>query len=150
MSPFHTRPPRRARTADRRRAGQSLVEFALILPAVIVVAFGIVQIILLLRADGAVADLARQDVQKVALLGQCEGSCLQDLTGRTGLVAAAVHVAVTATGADGTDHALPAAYGDDVTVRVTYDYDVAVPIMGHLQRTLGATATQVSTAFRGS
>jgi len=57
---------------------------------------------------------------------------------------------VTAAGADGTNHALPATYGDDVVVQVTYDYGLDIPFLGHLQRTLGASATQVSTTFQGS
>ena len=140
---------RRSLASRQALGGQSLVEFALILPAVIVVAFGIVQLIFLLRTDGAVSDLAHQDVQEVALLGQCDGTCLQDLIGRLGLSPGAVQIDVTALGADGTAHALPAAYGDDVVVQVTYTYGFDVPLLGHQQRALGATATQVSTAAQG-
>ncbi len=130
--------------------GQSLVEFALMLPALVLVCFGIVQLILMLRADSTVADLARQESQQVALNGRCEGSCLQTLIDHAGLSTAALHVVVTAANADGTAHALPATYGDDVVVQVTYDYGLDIPFLGHLQRTLGASATQVSTTFPGS
>ncbi len=153
--PSHSRvpaPPPRAQGRRRARGqrGQALVEFALMLPALVVVCFGIVQIILMLRADSAVADLARQASQKVALDGRCEDSCLRTLIDRTGLAPAALHLAVTATGADGMGHALPATYGDDVVVQVTYDYGLDIPFLGHLQRTLSASATQVSTTFQGS
>jgi len=143
-------PQAQGRRRAHRQQGQALVEFALMLPALVVVCFGIVQIILMLRADSAVADLARQASQKVALEGRCEDSCLQTLIDRTGLAPAALHIVVTAAGADGTGHALPATYGDDVVVQVTYDYGLDIPFLGHLQRTLGASATQVSTTFQGS
>lgn len=143
-------PPGGGHGRARGQQGQALVEFALMLPALVMVCFGIVQIILMLRADSAVADLARQASQKVALDGRCEDSCLRTLIDRTGLAPAALHITVTATGADGTGHALPATYGDDVVVQVTYDYGLDIPFLGHLQRTLGASATQVSTTFQGS
>jgi len=120
--------------------GQSLVEFALILPALILLVFGGVQLLLMVRADSAVGHLAQQDAQTIAVTGDCAAACLAALTTTAGLNPAALLVEVSAHTGD-TVHPLPAVWGDTIAVAASYRYSFDVPLLGHLDRQITTVAS---------
>src|SRR5579859_4747708 len=90
----------------RRRtitSGQALVEFALMLPIFLFVVFGVVQLIFILRADGAVHDVARQAVRLVAVAGSETGAVdtsVQHLASTEGLTPHQLIVQVSTVSSD--------------------------------------------------
>jgi Flp pilus assembly protein TadG len=149
-----------------RQDGQALVEFALMLPVFLFVVFGVVQLIFILRADGAVQDVARQTARLAATAGGETSSVdasTQQLAAMEGLDPRDLIVQISTTGSDGATQlgsphaadavaqvpAQPAAYNAPVSVSLTYTYGVNVPLWGHQTVTLLANATATSAAFGG-
>lgn len=144
--------------------GQSLVEFALVLPTFLVVVFVLVQIILLLRAEGAVGTLATDVARRVAHSGAETARLDADLpawAGAAGLTPNQTVVRVTTTAADhsvqaGDEHALtsapahpapPGVFDADVTVTLRYTYLMDVPLLGQRSFVLTAQARQTNTYY---
>ena len=123
---------------NRGRAGQALVEFALILPVLLLVLLGTVEFGRMCTAQNAVTNAAREGVRR-GVLATSSAADVQALV--TGLLASAgintdkVAVAVQNVGTA----YLP---GADVTVTVDYEYE---PLVGDILG-LGTSLTLTSTS----
>ncbi len=99
-----------ARTAQ---AGQAVVEFAVLLPVLLLLTFGILQFGLVLNAQLALTEGVREGVQ-VAATGAAGPAVTSAVSGNAGMVQD-LQVSV-------------ASAGNDVTVTATGDYPVLVPL----------------------
>src|SRR3954454_15682927 len=126
---------RRSRLAagGRPDGGQAAVELALVLPLVFVVLLGVVQVLLVGRAQIAVIHAAREGARAAAVAADPVGEGTAAATAAAGLDAQRLSVAV----ADG---------GDTVTVTVRYVVPTDVPLVGVLigDATVTGTATMRS------
>jgi Flp pilus assembly protein TadG len=119
---------------DRSRAGSAVVEFALVLPLVLVVALSLVQVGLLVRDRLMVEAAARAGARAAAVEAD------EDAV-RAAALAAAPDLDATLAGVE---IARQGTQGDPVTVSVSYDEVVHVPLIGWLFGSsirLDATAT---------
>ncbi len=146
--------------------GQALVEFALLLPVFLFIVFGVVQLIFLLRADGAVHDVARQTARLAALAGSETAGVDQSarrLAILEGLDPRVLSVQITTVGGDGSAQpgpahpldvaaqapAAPAAYNADIQVTLTYAYTLDFSLWGRQTYSITANAAATSAAFGG-
>jgi Flp pilus assembly protein TadG len=119
---------------DRSQAGSAVVEFALVLPLVLVVALSLVQVGLLVRDRLMIEAAARAGARAAALEAD------EDAV-RAAALAAAPDLDATLAGVE---IARQGTQGDPVTVSVSYDEVVHVPLIGWLFGSsirLDATAT---------
>ena len=119
---------------ERSQAGSAVVEFALVLPLVLVVALSLVQVGLLVRDRLLIEAVARAGARAAAVEAD------EDAV-RSAALAAAPDLDPTLTSVE---IARQGTQGDPVTVSVVYDEVVRVPLIGWLFRSsikLDATAT---------
>jgi Flp pilus assembly protein TadG len=119
---------------ERRQTGSAVVEFALVLPLVLVVALSLVQVGLLVR-DRLLIEAAARAGARTAAVDADEGAV------RAAALAAAPELDPTHTGLE---IARQGTQGDPVTVSVSYEEIVRVPLIGWLFGSsirLDATAT---------
>jgi Flp pilus assembly protein TadG len=119
---------------ERSQAGSAVVEFALVLPLVLVVALSLVQVGLLVRDRLLIEAVARAGARAAAVEAD------EDAV-RAAALAAAPDLDPTHTSVE---IARQGTQGDPVTVSVVYDEVVRVPLIGWLFRSsiqLDATAT---------
>jgi Flp pilus assembly protein TadG len=119
---------------DRSQAGSAVVEFALVLPLVLVVALSLVQVGLLVR-DRLLIEAAARAGARVAAIEADESAV------RAAALAAAPDLDPRLAGVE---IARQGTQGDPVTVSITYDEVVRVPLIGWLFASsirLDATAT---------
>lgn len=132
--------PRRGISNKRRRArevGQSLAEFAIVVPIFLILVFGIVDFSLGLKAWLTVTNASREGA-RVLVLGQ---TCSQ-VTTATDNVAASLHPQVTVTITPSTCTGVT---GDAMSVTVTYKYTSVTPL-GHFAQLLTGPITMSSTS----
>ena len=150
-----TRRPTTARTAlahlRRGDRGAAAVEFALLVPILLIVVFGIVDFGLLMNSSSLVSNAAREGARVGSLEGTQKASedaakaAMTGLIGTipgpgTGLVAACSTggaTPATCTGWTGTSGTTAAPAGGTVTVTITYNYTWLTPIV----RLLGFKST---------
>ena len=108
-----------------RERGQSLVEFALVLPVFLILIFGIVDFGLGLRAWITITNAAREGARVGAVRGDCEAIENQVISTSGGLITSADQITIEPADCDGTA-------GDSVRVTVEYEYDLITPLGGML------------------
>jgi Flp pilus assembly protein TadG len=113
--------PRRARSR-RREEGQALVEFALVLPVILLVLVGIVQFGLMFYTYIDLTSATRDAARRVAV----SRSTGAGLTQARQVVADATTAVNSANATVTLTPGGPWQAGDDVTVRVTYPYSLDV------------------------
>ena len=107
---------------DRSQAGSAVVEFALVLPLVLVVALSLVQVGLLVR-DRLLIEAAARAGARTAAVDADEGAV------RAAALAAAPELDPTHTDLE---IARQGTQGDPVTVSISYEEIVRVPLIGWL------------------
>lgn len=113
----------------RRERGQSLVEFALVIPLFLVLLFGIIDFGLGLKSWIAITNSARESARYAAI--GCAGGAIDSTavierakTTATGLTEDRVNVAV--------ENCDAGSAAESVIVTVSYDYDMITPLGGLL------------------
>jgi len=104
----------------QRQLGSAVVEFALVLPLVLIVVLGLVQVGLVVRDRLLVEEAARPGA--AALQDDPAAIASAALAAGAGLDAGLIQVATLRDGSR----------GDPVTVRITYDEPFRVPLVGWL------------------
>ena len=132
-------PTRGARRNHRRsrQLGQSLAEFAIVVPIFLIVVFGVVDFSLGLKAWLTITNASREGA-RVLVLGQ---TCTQ-VTNQTKTVAASLSPPVTVTITPGSCSGVT---GDAMSVTVTYQYSSVTPL-GHFAQLLTGPITMSSTS----
>ena len=140
--PAHSRPVDRNRKWARNR-GQSLVEFAIILPVFLMIAFGTIDFGLAFDASIGVSNAAREG----ARLGATQPSTsaitarVQEVAGRLNNANLSVTVSCkTSGGAACPGGVAGATTGGSIVVRVTYSYHLMTPIAFGTAIPLASTA----------
>jgi Flp pilus assembly protein TadG len=127
--------PKRRRRG--RQLGQSLAEFAIVVPIFLIVVFGVVDFSLGLKAWLTVTNASREGA-RVLVLGQ---TCSQ-VTTQAQNVASSLHPQVTVTITPSTCTGVS---GDAMSVKVSYTYTSVTPL-GHLAQLLTGPITMSSTS----
>ena len=122
----------RERRAGRQR-GSAVVEFALVLPLVLIVVLGLVQVGLVVRDRLLVESAARAGARAAALQDDPAAIEAAALAAGAGLDAGLVQVGTLRDGSR----------GDPVTVRITYEDPFRVPLVGWL---VGSGVTMTASA----
>ncbi|MGZ4131698.1 MAG: TadE/TadG family type IV pilus assembly protein [Actinomycetota bacterium] len=117
----------------RSERGSAVVEFALVLPLVLVVVLGLVQVGLVARDRLLVEAAARAGARAAAVDPDDAAIAETALAAAPGLDPALASVSVVRAGAR----------GDPVTVRIVYDDPVRVPLVGWL---VGSGVTMTASA----
>jgi Flp pilus assembly protein TadG len=155
----------------RRHAqhGQSLLEFALVLPVLLVVGFAFVELLLVFKAQGTLTSVATAAVHHAALAGGETAdvdTAIASLALQNGLAPGLVRVRIDTTGGAGRWHWAdwhdlpagaersawyppPAVYNSDVTVHLTYADAFTLPFLGPQTRTISADASEASQMTAG-
>ena len=107
---------------DRSQTGSAVVEFALVLPLVLIVALSLVQVGLLVRDRLLIEAAARAGARAAAV--EPDATAIRDAAvgAAPGLDASSMTVGVARAGTQ----------GDPVTVSITYDDPMRVPFIGWL------------------
>jgi Flp pilus assembly protein TadG len=126
-------PPRRRRAISGADRGTATVEFALVLPLLLVMCLALVQVGLLARDRLLVEAVARAGAREAALQADQAAIRAAALAAGPGLEPEAVTIGVTRAGS----------VGDPVTVEVTYAEPIRVPFVDWL---FGATVTMATSA----
>jgi Flp pilus assembly protein TadG len=132
--------PTRGVTRKRRRGrqlGQSLAEFALVVPIFLIIVFGVVDFSLGLKAWLTITNASREGA-RVLVLGQ---TCTQ-VTDQTKTVAASLSPPVMVTITPGSCSGVT---GDAMSVTVTYRYSSVTPL-GRFTQLLTGPITMSSTS----
>src|SRR5215510_1850905 len=117
---MRTRPERRGGSSGRSRdRGSATVEFALVLPLVLVVVLGLVQVGLVIRDRLLVEAAARAGARAAAIQDDPAAIEVAAMVAAPGLDAARADVAVARSGSR----------GDPVTVHIVYDDPFRVPFI---------------------
>jgi Flp pilus assembly protein TadG len=119
---------------DRSQSGSAVVEFALVLPLVLVVALSLIQVGLLVRDRLLIEAAARAGARAAAVEPDADGVRAAALAAAPDLDPTLVDVEIARQGTQ----------GDPVTVSIRYDEVVHVPLIGWLFGSsirLDATAT---------
>lgn len=127
--------PRRRRRS--RQLGQSLAEFAVVVPIFLIVAFGIVDFSLGLKAWLTITNASREGA-RVLVVGE---TCSQVTTAADN-VASSLHPQVAVTISPSTCTGVT---GDPMSVTVTYKYTSVTPL-GHFAQLLTGPITLSSTS----
>jgi len=132
----------RSRPGDRQR-GQSLVEFALVMPLFLILLFSIVDFGMGLRAWITITNSARE-AARLGAVGATQANIQQRAaTTSDGLVGAG---AVTVTGC--VNCGSGGHSGDEVTVTVPYDYQYITPLGNFVQGITGALHFSATSKMR--
>ncbi len=143
------------------RRGQSLIEFAFVLPVLLLILFAFMQLLLVLGADGALATVANAAAHQAALAGGETAAVdaeIVSLAQQNRLDPSLVRVQVVTDGGAGTWHAADghdlaggsnpypplASYNGTVTVHLSYAYPRTLPFVPALSWTLVADASENS------
>lgn len=130
---------RRAGTLVRRERGQSIVEFALVLPVLLIIVLGMVQFALVYHAK----DVASTAAQEGARMAASEGRTLADAEARTREVLEA------GLGGNADGFAITAQLdGETVVVRTEGQYSLIIPWVTGRSITIEATAETRQEGFR--
>ena len=119
---------------DRRQIGSAAVEFALVLPLVLVMALALVQVGLLVRDRLLVESAARAGARAAAVEADTGAIRAAALAAAPGLDSSLTTVQITRDGGQ----------GDPVSVSIGYDEQIRVPLIGWLFATsvrMDVTAT---------
>ncbi len=116
-----------------RQRGSAVVEFALVLPLVLIVVLGLVQVGLVVRDRLLVESAARAGARAAALQDDPAAIATAALAAGAGLDAGLVQVGTVRDGSR----------GDPVTVRITYEDLFRVPLVGWL---VGSGVTMTASA----
>ena len=120
--------PAGGKARRRRERGQSLVEFALVLPIFLLVVFAIVDFGMGFRAWISVTNAAREGARVGAVRGTCDAIRTQVKNTSGGLVNSDGQVTIKSPTVDDCDTSA----GEDIEVIVTYDYQLVSPLGGML------------------
>jgi len=115
----------RIKRKGRSERGQSLLEFALVLPVFLVLVFGIIDFGLGLRAWISITNSAREGARIGAVRGTCDEIRQQVKDTSGGLVTSDDQIEITPEDCVWTA-------GESVTVTVSYEYDLITPLGGML------------------
>ena len=158
---------RRCRGRPRRHhapaAGQAMVEFALVVPIILLAGYGLVWVIGLAHTKGQVQQTATTVVETVASTGGYTslgvGSRLAGLARLAGLQPAQLHLNLIdqqgtthdlGTAAAPSTESISLAYNAPVTITCTYDDQETVPMLGQRVMVLPGAATMRSLYGTGS
>lgn len=134
-----SRAKRRAWTVARRERGQSIVEFALVLPVLLIIVLGMVQFALVYHAK----DVATTAAQEGARMAASEGRTLADGEARTREVLEA------GLGGNADGFAITARVdGETIVVRTQGQYSLIIPWVTGRAITIEATAETRQEGFR--
>jgi Flp pilus assembly protein TadG len=131
-----------SRFRRRHSRGQTLVEFALILPIFILVLVGIFDMGRAVYAYNTISNAAREAV-RLAIVDQNTTAVTDEAIGRAsglGLTAPDITVAFKTADLAG-DCSAPYGVGCVAVVTVEYEYNAATPIIGNLVGTIEMSAT---------
>ena len=151
------------RRQDARR-GQSVVEFALVLPILLAVLFIFTELLLVFRAQGTLTSVASAAAHNAALAGGETAGVDADiarLAQQNSLAPDVVRVRIDTDGGAGSWHWAdwhdlpasadrsawyppPASYNRDLAVHLTYAYPMALPFLGSRTWTIPADASEAS------
>jgi len=116
----------RMRTIGRSQDGQAMVEFALVLPVLLLLIFGIIQFGILFNNYVTLTDAVRAGARQAAVsrtvpdpVAATESRLKKSAAGLD-----ADDLVITVTPYDPTDGTATWAQGGDVTVKATYPYDI--------------------------
>jgi Flp pilus assembly protein TadG len=141
----------RVRRADKRRSGQALVEFALILPVIVLVVFALFDLGRAVFTYNTLSQSARA-AARTAIVNQTNGDVEQaaiDTGASLGLVGDDIDVcfktdtsSVTSC-SGGTACASPLVVGCLAVVVVQVDYSAMTPIIGNIIGTIAMSSTSI-------
>lgn len=129
----------RFRSRKCKASGQAVVEFALILPVLMLVLMGVLEFGLVFMRQNALTNAAREGVRQAILPSTTENdveTLVDSLLSGAGIDPADVTVTVTNEGATGNP-------GDDVTVVVQYDHSILTGTILGLGTTINLSNTCV-------
>jgi len=136
-----------SRLRRRERRGQTLVEFALILPIFILVLVGIFDMGRAVYAFNTISNSAREGMRTAIVDQNVTAITDRAVQHATGLVSATDVTVTFEDVSSGTTHDSCADFsngckiGWKVTVTVDYDYNAATPVIGNLVGTIGMQST---------
>ena len=127
-----------------RYAGQSMVEFALVLPMFLLLIFGVLDFGRAVYADSTITNAAREGA-RFAIITPFPTSAVQAKVQQYAatLSIPTSDVSVSCVTADGTNNCQNAQAGDQVTVAVTYTY---VPVVVNIADFTGPSLTMTAQA----
>jgi Flp pilus assembly protein TadG len=131
-------------SGDRQR-GQSLMEFALVLPLFLILFLSIVDFGWALRAWITVTNSAREGARLGAVSAGCDAIKSRTVSTSAGLLTTS-NVAVSVSPQDLGD--CKGNSGDELTVSVTYDYNYITPLGNFVQTLGGPLHMVVSSSMR--
>jgi Flp pilus assembly protein TadG len=131
----------RRRRGTRRDKGQSIVEFALIFPVLIILLIAIFDLGRLVFAYNDITNAARQGA-RTAIVDQGGSAAENRVIGMgTSLNLTATDVDITYIEADGTDCPTPKTLACQVVVTVRYAWTPITPVIGNIVGPMTVTAT---------
>jgi Flp pilus assembly protein TadG len=121
----------------KNHKGQSLVEFAIILPLLLLLVIGIIEFGMMLNSYLAINNAAREGA-RAGIVGSRNDE-IQNLILSTSPALDAQNLKITITPSDGSRKS-----GDTLTVAVTYNYYFTIPILGGIFNNAVPLNAQVS------
>lgn len=121
----------------RNQKGQSLVEFAIILPLLLLLVMGIIEFGMMLNSYLAINNAAREGA-RAGIVGSRNNE-IQNSILSTSPALDAQNLIITITPSDGSRKS-----GDTLTVKVTYNYYFTIPILGNIFNSVVPLNVQVS------
>lgn len=134
-------------TSRSRERGQSLVEFALLLPVLIIILMGIFDLGRVVFAYNSMTNAAREGA-RLGIVNQSEAMIKDRAIAQGRLIdtdpsAVDVFISDATSAPDADDCAAAVRVGCNVTVRYVTDFDAITPIIGALIGTITLTAESV-------
>lgn len=109
----------------RNQKGQALVEFAIILPVILLMVMGIVQFGMMLNSYLSITNAAREGA-RVGIIGSTNTEIRDAITGTSPSLQPEKMI-ISITPSESTRNS-----GDTLTVSINYDYELTVPIISNL------------------
>jgi Flp pilus assembly protein TadG len=119
------------------KKGQSLVEFAVILPILLFLVMAIIEFGMMLNASLAINNAAREGA-RAGIVGSCNTE-IQALIMSISPSLDSENLFITITPSDGSRRS-----GDTLTVKIVYNYHLTVPIISNIFNNVAALNAQVS------
>lgn len=148
--PVHIGKTMRGRKLWRRENGSALVEFALILPILVLLLFGVIEFGLLLYNQQVITNASREGARYGIVSRVPDRRSVDEITQVVNDYCASNMITFgSSTGPDTNvgPHSLTALFGDDLTVEVTYLYDFLV-LPGFIGSFAGGTELSAKTTMK--